>query len=124
MKVDSVSSAGSIPNVAPAAPLPHAVESSGYAPAPASNSATPPAAPVQPPLSAEAAQAVAHQINNFLAESAAGVEIAFDAPANRFIVRVVNSATNEVIRQMPSEEMLAIASSLDHAAGLLLKQRA
>ena len=40
------------------------------------------------------------------------------------IVKVMDNATKEVIRQIPSVEMLAIAKALDKIQGLLIKQKA
>jgi flagellar protein FlaG len=39
-------------------------------------------------------------------------------------VRVVDTVTGEVIRQVPSEELLAISRSIDKLQGLLLRQEA
>lgn len=47
-----------------------------------------------------------------------------DEESNRTIVRVTDASTGELIRQLPSEEALAIARSLDKMQGLLLKQQA
>ena len=63
-------------------------------------------------------------INDFLKKSSAGIEFSVDEGSNRIIVRVVDSETRELIRQMPSEEALAIAQSLDRLTGLLLAQDA
>ena len=40
------------------------------------------------------------------------------------MVKVVDQSTKEVIRQIPSEEMLAIAKALDSLKGLLVRQTA
>lgn len=47
-----------------------------------------------------------------------------DDDSGRTIVKVVDSATKEVIRQIPSEEILSIAKALDKLKGLLIKQEA
>jgi flagellar protein FlaG len=58
--------------------------------------------------------------------STAGADLRFetDKETGRTIVQVVDAQTNEVIRQIPSDEMLAIARNIDHMKGLLLKQKA
>lgn len=43
---------------------------------------------------------------------------------HQVVVKVVDNATKEVIRQIPSEEMVAIARALDSLKGLFVKQRA
>lgn len=40
------------------------------------------------------------------------------------VVKVVDRATQELIRQIPSEEMLTIAKALDRLQGLLVRQQA
>lgn len=40
------------------------------------------------------------------------------------VVKVINTDTKEVIRQIPSEEMLKIAKSIDQLRGLLVHQKA
>lgn len=40
------------------------------------------------------------------------------------IVKVINTDTQEVIRQMPSEETIKIAESIDRLKGLLVRQQA
>lgn len=40
------------------------------------------------------------------------------------VVKVVDSQTKQVIRQIPSEEMLNIAKDLDKALGVLIEQKA
>jgi len=40
------------------------------------------------------------------------------------VVRIIDRATKEVIRQMPSEEMLSIAKALDSIKGLFVTQTA
>jgi flagellar protein FlaG len=40
------------------------------------------------------------------------------------VVSVVDSNTHEVIRQMPSEETLAIARAISRLSGLLLDEKA
>lgn len=47
-----------------------------------------------------------------------------DDDSGRTIVKVVDNATKEVIRQIPSEEILSIAKALDRLKGLLIKQEA
>ena len=40
------------------------------------------------------------------------------------VVKVVDTDTKEVIRQFPSEEILAIAKAIDQLQGLLVKDKA
>lgn len=55
-----------------------------------------------------------------------GTDLRFetDKDTGQTVVQVVDAQTNQVIRQIPSDEMLAIARNIDHMKGLLLKQKA
>ena len=52
------------------------------------------------------------------------LEFSIDEDSKRTIVKVIDVDTKEVVRQMPSEEALRIAKSLDKASGLLIRQQA
>lgn len=84
----------------------------------------PPPTPAQQPLSSEGLQQVVRQINDFLKSSASNVEFTLDSRSDKVVVRIVNTQTNQLIRQIPSEEMLAISQSLDQMTGLLLQRKA
>jgi flagellar protein FlaG len=76
------------------------------------------------PNLAQLAQAV-KSINKTLQEQAQGLEFTVDSDSNRTIVKVVDEQTKEVLRQIPSEEVLQIAKALDLAQqGLLIRQKA
>lgn len=61
---------------------------------------------------AEATQAVAERIRQYLRDSGRELDIRVDADTNRMVITVRDQATGEVIRQIPSEEILRIARSL------------
>ena len=84
----------------------------------------------QPPTSQQLANAVG-SVNLAMRQSSQNLEFSVDANTKKPIVKMVDSSTGEVIRQIPSEEMLAIARSIDQFLlqhqfqhGLLLKQQA
>ncbi len=52
------------------------------------------------------------------------LSFSIDDTTGKTIVRVTDGETGEMIRQIPSEEILAIAQSLDKMQGLLLRQKA
>jgi flagellar protein FlaG len=52
------------------------------------------------------------------------LEFSIDRQTGKTVVRIIDTSTNQLIRQIPSEEMLTIARSLDKLQGLLIKQRA
>lgn len=53
-----------------------------------------------------------------------GIQFEFSDADNRLITRVVDRETGELIRQIPSEEVLRMARSLAQTSGLLLQTSA
>ncbi|THF64150.1 flagellar protein FlaG [Pseudothauera rhizosphaerae] len=47
-----------------------------------------------------------------------------DEDTGKTVIKVIDTTTDEVIRQIPSEEIIAIAKALDKLQGLLLRQEA
>jgi len=78
----------------------------------------------QPPVSETQLQSAVNAANDFIKPINNSVEFSLDKDSERMVVKVMDSATKEVIRQIPSEEMLAIAQALDKIQGLLIKQKA
>ena len=52
------------------------------------------------------------------------LEFVTDETSGRMLVKVIDPENNEVIRQIPSEEMLSISRALDRMQGLLVKSKA
>ncbi|WON73600.1 flagellar protein FlaG [Nitrosospira sp. Is2] len=52
------------------------------------------------------------------------MEFSLDSDSGRVVVKIIDSATQEVVRQIPMEEMLALAKALDKFQGLLLHTKA
>jgi len=55
---------------------------------------------------------------------AQNLRFSIDDDTGRTIVKVVDMQTDEVIRQMPSKEVLAISKAIDKLQGLLIQQKA
>jgi flagellar protein FlaG len=64
------------------------------------------------------------RINTVLQIRAPGLEFSVDDDSARAIVKVIDTNTNEVIRQMPSKEALEIAKALEHLDSLLIRDKA
>jgi flagellar protein FlaG len=66
------------------------------------------------------------QANRDLGQKGSELRFEFDEDAQRVIVRLIDTRTREVLRQIPPEEALAIARALQHdpAAGALLRAQA
>jgi len=71
----------------------------------------------------ETAKRAAAEINKALKQFDNNIQFSVDEN-NKTNVKVVDTQTKEVIRQMPSKEMLAIAQALDKFQGLLIKIKA
>ncbi|MEC5388130.1 flagellar protein FlaG [Uliginosibacterium sp. H3] len=64
------------------------------------------------------------EVKKALAPVARNLQFSIDDETGRSVVRVIDASTNEVIRQFPSEELLAITRSIDKLSGLFVKQKA
>jgi flagellar protein FlaG len=77
-----------------------------------------------PPAKVDVQQAVS-QINDFIQAFNRDLKFRVDRDTNQVVVTVMDSQSGEVIRQIPSEEVLAVARSLDQMSqGLLLNTKA
>lgn len=75
--------------------------------------------------SAAQLQHVVDNINKVMKQSDRNLEFTVDTDTKKPIVKLVDTETGELIRQIPSEETLAIARSIDRfQQGLLLRQKA
>lgn len=107
------------------------VEPRGIREASASRPRTEPARDVVPAEPAEQAKAqpenvvsAVNKINEFIQVIRRDLQFSVDADTGMTVVKVMDSESQEVIRQIPSEEVLAIAANLEEARGLLFKAKA
>ena len=63
-------------------------------------------------------------LNEFTAMVAQDVSFTVDEESGKTIVKVVDTATQEVLREFPSAEALSIARSIDKMQGLLIREKA
>lgn len=77
----------------------------------------------QPPDAEQVTQAL-KSINELLKTRSPDLEFSIDSDSNRAIVKVVDKETQEVIRQMPSEDALQIAKALDRLQSMLIRETA
>lgn len=124
MAIESISSA--TVNTLPVAPSEtrasaRSASTSGVA---ANSTVTDAAASAQQAASEAQLQGAVNAANDFIKPITNSVEFSLDKDADKMVVKVMDNATKEVIRQIPSVEMLAIAKALDKIQGLLIKQKA
>jgi flagellar protein FlaG len=75
------------------------------------------------PTPEQIAEAIA-TANKALKSVSSSVEFSLDHGTGKTVIRIIDSSNHQVIRQVPSEEMLAIARAVDRLQGLLLRQDA
>lgn len=63
-------------------------------------------------------------INKSLQASGQNVEFTVDTDSQRTVIKVVDQETQQVLRQMPTEEALEIAKALDRISGRLIQHEA
>ncbi|WP_296753584.1 flagellar protein FlaG [Thiobacillus sp.] len=80
-------------------------------------------APAQP-ATQEAVAAAVQSANAYVQSVSSSIQFSLDQDSGRTVVKMVDTATEEVLRQFPSEEMLAISKSIDRMQGLLINREA
>jgi flagellar protein FlaG len=77
-----------------------------------------------PPSGADEVRKAAQQVNAALkATASSDLQFSVEGDNKDVVVRVVDSQTKELIRQIPSEEMVAISKAMDNLSGLLVQQK-
>ncbi|MBK7849123.1 MAG: flagellar protein FlaG [Zoogloea sp.] len=79
--------------------------------------------PRTPPSSEQLTQAV-KQIQDVIKQTANSLQFSIDEDIGVTVVKVIDTESKKVIRQIPSEEVIDIAKALDKLQGLLVKQQA
>lgn len=64
------------------------------------------------------------QLNDYTQLINREIQFSVDEATDRTVVKVIDSKTDEVIRQIPSEEVLRIAESMENFSGMLLQEQA
>ncbi|MFA7387174.1 MAG: flagellar protein FlaG [Thiohalobacteraceae bacterium] len=73
---------------------------------------------------AEKVEEAVNQVNEYVQNLNRDLQFTVDQDSGRTVIKVLDSETQEVIRQIPSEELLQIANQLTEGGGLLLKVQA
>jgi len=69
-------------------------------------------------------EAAVKAVKEFIQPMASNLEFNTDEETGQTVIKITDSSSGELIRQIPSEEMLEIAKALDRLQGLLVKQKA
>jgi len=73
-------------------------------------------------LDPKALQSALNKMTEHVQNLQRALQFSVDEESGETVVKVVDSETKEVIRQIPSEELLAIANRLRSTAGVLLAE--
>lgn len=83
---------------------------------------------VQQPANLEQLSSAIERINDRLRDNDQTLSFALDDESGRMVIRLTDTATNELIRQIPTEEALKFAQHIDEYTdrliGLVLQQKA
>jgi flagellar protein FlaG len=83
-----------------------------------------PVFPPAQPVTQEAVAAAVQSANAYVQSVSSSLQFSLDQDTGRTVVKMVDTETEEVLRQFPSEEMLAISKSIDRMQGLLINREA
>ena len=75
-------------------------------------------------LTAAQVEQMVQEVRQVVAPVAQNLQFSIDKGSGRTIVKVVDAQTDEVLRQIPSEELLSISRALDKLQGLLVHKKA
>jgi flagellar protein FlaG len=80
-------------------------------------------APAAKPAQEKVKEAVEEMQRN-ISSSSTDLQFSVDSATGRTIVSVVDAETKEIVRQIPTEEVMKLAHALDRMQGLLFKGKA
>jgi flagellar protein FlaG len=75
-------------------------------------------------VDAETVRVAAEQVTKLVQQFNRNLQFLVDEETNKSVVKVIDAESKEVIRQFPTEEMLAIARALEKLKGLLIEDKA
>ncbi len=97
------------------------------APRPAQNQAVPrqaPQATLEKAQTSEAFKKVVDAVQQRLSAAAPDLSFSVDSASGETVIKVTDPATNDVIRQIPSEEVLKLNQEIRRMQGLLFSKKA
>jgi flagellar protein FlaG len=80
----------------------------------------------KPPVEVDKASlaAAVKKLNELVAPTLQNIEFSMDQESDRMVVKVVDTSTQKVLRQIPNEEVLAFSKTLGRLQGLVIRQTA
>lgn len=123
MSLDTIQSFATNSGLAPRDTMPSAIRKTGTenSSIPAANS-TATEKGIQPTQAA--VEDAVQLLSNFVSDVHPEISFSIDKESGMQIVKIVDTTSDEVIRQIPSEEAVHIAQALDKLQGLFVKDKA
>jgi flagellar protein FlaG len=79
--------------------------------------------PAPTPTKEQVEQAAA-RVKDLLRGTTSHLEIEIDPDLHKVVIKILNGESGEIIRQIPTQEILDLAKNLDEPKGLLVRERA
>jgi flagellar protein FlaG len=79
--------------------------------------------PAPTPTREQVEQATA-RVKELLRGTTSRLEIEIDPDLHKVVIKILNGESGEIIRQIPSQELLDLAKHLEEPKGLLVRERA
>jgi flagellar protein FlaG len=77
-----------------------------------------------PPIEVPKIESVTKQIDSFLRSIGRTINFRLDPASNRMVVSVIDATTGEIIRQVPGEEALKLAESIEQSMSAMVDEKA
>jgi flagellar protein FlaG len=77
-----------------------------------------------PPVEVPKIESVTRQIDSFLRSFGRSINFRVDPGSGEMVVSVIDATTGEVIRQVPGEDALRLAQSIEDSLSAMLDERA
>jgi len=129
----SMATQSAMPQVASRPPMPVMTEAGSKKPAAAevagemvaaARSSNVPSVHESAKVSRDAVQAAAMKIQSFASSMSRDLNIHVDSSSGKAVIQVVDQQSNETVRQIPGEEALRLARTIDYLSSLLVSQKA
>lgn len=75
-------------------------------------------------ISDKALEDAVKKINDFISPTLQTIQFSIDQESDRLVVKVIDTATQKVLRQMPNEAALSVAKTIDGLKGLIVSLKA
>ena len=72
----------------------------------------------------QAVQESVEKLNKFISPYVTSLQFSVDEDLGKVVVRIMDNETEEVIKQIPSEDVLALTKALGKVSGLFVEQQA